>query len=464
MMSWASQGIWLLTIASIELCVLTGIVWIATTVGTRWSSANKQLLWAVTLLKPVTVLFAFILGIQLLPATDLTEQSILGDLGVAAGNLGHGAGSSGGLNSMIWLLPALFVVWAVGLFATLFGLLGGIVASWGLIRRAQDSGLKLNPSFLRGLGIRPPADVDIIVTDWATSPGSYGLWFSTVLVPSDWLPLQENGTLAPDDAVALRHVLQHELGHVRRHDGLRQFLMKLLASPFWFHPLAHFVLHRWLDVVEMEVDSRVLHDSRNDPTQYAKTLISAVKRSVPQRASAGTWFLGHSRRAAVRGLRRRLMRVLTPPQRMPWISKVTSTACAIAVLTSFPITVATVRTPDPQQEIESNEALSLMLSHPYNSKEFNRDLATLDPEQQEQVRRFFAIVQQNFTIVTSGGRVFILDLNADFLATYWPSHSLPGHDEEDMIIAGSGETLTITESDSHRDTVASEKNSPRNNP
>ncbi len=348
MSAWASQGVWLLAVASIELCVLTGVVWVATWVGRQWSSATKQLLWTAVLAKPVLVILLALIGVSFLPATGINSDEVMRGLGRALGDGGVAATDpQGGLLTAAWLPLVLLALWFIGLLASLTVLVGGVVASSGLVRRSYDCGFRLSPAFLRRLGVIAPADVDVIVTDLATSPGSHGLFRSTILLPIDWLPIQQNGRLAPDDAVALRHVLEHEIYHVRRHDGLYQFALRLIAAPLWFHPLSYLIIRKWIDVIEIAVDARVLHDGYIDRTQYAKTLISAVRRSIPSRLAAGTWFLGHSRRRAVRVLHRRLHTVLTPPKRLSHWSRIASLACAIAVLTSFPVTVVSVRTPQP---------------------------------------------------------------------------------------------------------------------
>jgi beta-lactamase regulating signal transducer with metallopeptidase domain len=338
MTTWAHQGVWFLTVASIDLCVLAAIVWIANFVGARWRPATRQLLWGVVIVKPTVVLVAAIAGASLLPVTDLSADRFLGVM--RANDLTASAAAL--LTSGELVVGGVMAIWAVGFLVSWASLLGGVVAGNRLIERAREYGLPLSPRFVRRLGIRAPADIEVIVSPDVSSPGTWGLRRGVVLVPFDWLPIQENGRIAPDDAVALRHVLQHELGHVRRRDGLRQFLLRACATPLWFHPFVYLAMRWWLEAVEASVDHCVLRDQRNDPTQYARTLIAAVRRSQPEPSAAGVWFLGQSRRSRVRSLHRRLQKVLTPAQRMPWISRVTSTGCAVAVITSLPLTMGTL--------------------------------------------------------------------------------------------------------------------------
>jgi hypothetical protein len=419
MSAWASQGVWLLAVASLELCVLTAVIWMAVSVGRQWSSATKQLLWTAALAKPVFVLVLAIFGVRFLPATGITPDEFMREVEVGlAGNAPPGAQPSG-LLAATWLPYVLLAIWGIGFLASLTVLIGGLVVSNGLVRRATEFGFRLSPEFLRRLGIVAPADVDVVVTDLATSPGSYGLLRSTVLVPPDWLPIQQNGRLAPDDAVALRHVLEHEINHVRRRDGLYQFILRLLAAPLWFHPLSYFVIRRWIDVIEMAVDARVLRDSHIDRTQYAKTLINAVRRSMPNHAAAaGTWFLGNSRRVAVRALHRRLHSVLTPPKRLSHWSRVASTACAIAVLTSFPITVVSVHSPQP---IDSNEYATAngIPTHYYWQGEVVA-YEELPPVQQRQVRLAYTAPEgQPWRVESTPARPVVSRLDPGLLMTDW---------------------------------------------
>lgn len=342
MTTWAHQGVWFLTVASIDLCVLAAVVWIANFVGARWRPATRQLLWGVVIVKPTVVLIAALAGASLLPVTSLSADRFLGAMHTNSIT----ASAAALLTSGELIVGAVMALWAVGFLFSWASLLGGLVAGNRLIDRAREYGLPLSPRFIRRLGIRAPADVEVIVSPDVTSPGAWGLRRGVVLVPFDWLPIQDNGRIAPDDAVALRHVLQHELGHVRRRDGLRQFLLRACATPLWFHPVVYLAMRWWLEAVEASVDDRVLRDRRNDPTQYAKTLIAAVRRSQPEPSAAGVWFLGQSRRSRVRSLHRRLQKVLTPAHRLPWISRVTSTGCAVAVITSLPLTMGTLHPPE----------------------------------------------------------------------------------------------------------------------
>ncbi|MCK4871423.1 MAG: M56 family metallopeptidase [Phycisphaerales bacterium] len=428
MIPWAHQGVWFLTVASIELCVLAAIVWMATTVGSRWRSSTTQFLWTAVVAKPALVIIAAVVGVHLLPATDITSQSIL--RGLAGSGLGA-LDPDGTLATTPWLAPVLLAIWAIGFIATIVALTGGMIGSWGQIRRARLAGIHLSPRFVRHLGIKPPADVDIIVTDVVRSPGSYGLWNAAVLIPTDWLPLQRNGTLGPDDAVALRHILQHELGHVRRRDGVRQLLIKLAASPFWFHPAAHFAVRRWLYAVEIAVDAGVLCDSRNDSTQYARTLLSALRRSVPHRATAGLWFLGSARRAAVRELHRRLQSVLTPHTRLGWASHVASTVCVVAIVTSFPITVTSIH--PPIERIAASPVAAALHRTTYATQQVgDTQLA------RRRSQPITASIGRYSTSLMREGRARIVSLDPAFLWTDWSALSNSAASADSQMFADNG--------------------------
>ncbi|MFG0252906.1 MAG: M56 family metallopeptidase, partial [Phycisphaerales bacterium JB038] len=359
-----------------------------------------------------------LLGISFLPATGISSDAVMRGLGTALGNGGVAATDpQGGLLTAAWLPIVLLALWFIGFLGSLTVLVGGLIASNGLVRRSYDCGFRLSPAFLRRLGIIAPAEVDVIVTDLATSPGSYGLFRSTILLPIDWLPIQQNGRLAPDDAVALRHVLEHEINHVRRHDGLYQFVLRLLAAPLWFHPLSYLIIRKWIDVIEIAVDARVLRDGYIDRTQYAKTLISAVRRSIPSRIAAGTWFLGDSRRRAVRVLHRRLHTVLTPPKKLSHWGRIASLACAIAVLTSFPVTVVSVRSAAPAQSTNAYATAHGIPTHYYWRGEVV-SYEQLPPRQQEQVRLVYASSDGRWAL-NSNVRPVLGNLDASLLLTDW---------------------------------------------
>jgi Zn-dependent protease with chaperone function len=111
----------------------------------------------------------------------------------------------------------------------------------------------------------PPA---VVVTDAVTSPFVCGLWRPVLVLPAGLL-----ATLSPD---RLRHVVLHELAHVRRGDLLWGWLPEIARLLYFFHPVAYWA--RWRVRLERELacDRLVLAVSGSDPAGYAETLLQVV--------------------------------------------------------------------------------------------------------------------------------------------------------------------------------------------
>jgi len=109
------------------------------------------------------------------------------------------------------------------------------------------------------------------------------------------------------DDEALRHVLLHELAHVKRLDGLAQALAGLVAAVHWFNPLAWYALRRLEAECETACDAAVLARlPRRRRAGYGHTLIEVAARPRPASDPLGAPVLGLSRH---RNLKRRILMI-----------------------------------------------------------------------------------------------------------------------------------------------------------
>ena len=81
-----------------------------------------------------------------------------------------------------------------------------------------------------------------------------------------------------------RAVLRHELAHWERSDLVKSLLVRLLALPQWFNPLAWLALRRFDEAAEWACDA--LAAAETPATEYAGALISIVERTVPSTCGA----------------------------------------------------------------------------------------------------------------------------------------------------------------------------------
>ncbi len=91
-------------------------------------------------------------------------------------------------------------------------------------------------------------------------PGGYEL-----LIPLRfWKGLNPTGRLA---------ILEHELAHFQRRDGLKSLAVRLLALPQWFNPLAWAAVRRFNECAEWACDRRAVGDGSQRASEYANALL-----------------------------------------------------------------------------------------------------------------------------------------------------------------------------------------------
>ena len=121
----------------------------------------------------------------------------------------------------------------------------------------------------RAAGVR--RGILLLESELVDSPAATGVFRPRIL-----LPVGATDTFRPDE---LRHFLLHEAWHLRRHDVVANWLLVLLGSAFWFHPLARLALRRIRAVREEVRDWDALASDRSSsPHTYARTLLALVER------------------------------------------------------------------------------------------------------------------------------------------------------------------------------------------
>lgn len=109
--------------------------------------------------------------------------------------------------------------------------------------------------------------VTLIRTDRVPLPVTWGFVYPTILLP---------GAAAEWPAALRRHVLLHELAHVKRGDALTQLVSQLVMALFWFNPLVWLAVRRMRAEAENACDDYVLRDGER-PSVYATSLFELVR-------------------------------------------------------------------------------------------------------------------------------------------------------------------------------------------
>jgi beta-lactamase regulating signal transducer with metallopeptidase domain len=200
-----------------------------------------------------------------------------------------------------WLVEYSLLAWLI--FATA-GLLRIAAGLWQLRKmRAECEPLDpgtLAPELAEELaGNRKLRQLEVLVSDHATVATAVGFFKPAIILPK-WL-LEEG---SPED---LKHVLLHELAHLRRWDDWTNLLQRVLKALLFFHPAIWWMerkiaLHR-----EMACDDAVLAVAAS-PRVYAESLARMAERSFLRRQLA----LAQAAVGRVHQLTVRVTRILDP--------------------------------------------------------------------------------------------------------------------------------------------------------
>lgn len=238
---------------SVQVAIVFAVVWgLDRLVAPRASAGLRGALWAAFFVKlcvppelasPISV------------ARWLETDVVLLDLATSGARSG--------------IAPWIAVVWALGAAAS------AAVAAWrlGATSRAWLRGARPAPERARGLAADLAAQVGIrrgprvLVNDAVLGPATVGAFAPAIVLP---------GRFATD-AAALEHVLLHELGHVRRRDGLRALAWTLVRCLYWFHPLVHVAARRAALVRELACDEIAARAARDGASGYRRTLLEIAR-------------------------------------------------------------------------------------------------------------------------------------------------------------------------------------------
>jgi beta-lactamase regulating signal transducer with metallopeptidase domain len=181
--------------------------------------------------------------------------------------------------------------WLLGIWAGGAALLGGyvVLTHYRLWRRVQArrplidaSVMNLLEDIKQEMGVRVP--VTLVESEEVGSPSLFGFIRPRLLLPA--------GLAQGFSREELRHVLLHELGHIKRQDILLGWLMATLQILHWFNPLVWVAFHRMRVDRELACDALALSYALPEGSQpYGRTIIKLLEgfgRSAWAPSLAGT--------------------------------------------------------------------------------------------------------------------------------------------------------------------------------
>jgi len=190
------------------------------------------------------------------------------------------------------LVPALAWIWLAGAAAAIAFILRANIRFARELRRhaiAYDDPaiLRLVEDCKRQLRIRR-RKIGIYKTDCIASPALTGIVRPKLLLPSAIVPEL--------DEQQLRHIVLHELSHLKRNDLFVNAFMQALLAFHWFNPLLYYAYFRMREDQELACDSLALSRLRIDEGRdYALTLIRLLEgwSNKPARLVHSAYLLGN---------------------------------------------------------------------------------------------------------------------------------------------------------------------------
>jgi beta-lactamase regulating signal transducer with metallopeptidase domain len=173
--------------------------------------------------------------------------------------------ASAGRSRLDAVLPAIVLLWLIGVALLQLRLIGG----WWRVRRLHRASLATTPSawqammepLAKRLGLRHL--VHVVETHAVDVPTVIGWWRPVILLPVGAL-----AGLTPGQADA---ILVHELAHIRRHDYLVNALQHVTETLLFYHPAVWWISRRMRIEREQCCDALVVQLC-GDPIDYAAAL------------------------------------------------------------------------------------------------------------------------------------------------------------------------------------------------
>lgn len=310
--AWASLGLVLteepllqrLFFASLELCVLAGVVAAVVWLGRVRSPRVTALLWLAVLVKPVVSLtVGSPLPIVLLrgsdrqlpavasvaPAAPATAQAVTAAASEsvavppapppsalsrarfarpAEAEQTPLAGAPQG-RGLPWPL-ALTAAWMAGVGLVLGRHLFDRIRLWRIVRAASPPSSRLASCYRKiagQLGVRRPPR--LLLTDRLESPALAGFLWPVIFVPS-WLAAEEN-------LRGLLWSLRHELSHWKWLDPVALAVRDAARILFYFHPVVWWAGRRLVVALELACDREIVRDPV-EADHYARELFRILER------------------------------------------------------------------------------------------------------------------------------------------------------------------------------------------
>ena len=211
------------------------------------------------------------------PAAMVSMGKASGDGAPVSGNPAAFATLAGLAETVAWG-ELLAVVYLVGAACSICFLLLGWLLVHRILRRAAPPPAWLAPRLRTWASLAGFGQVRVLVSARRCRPFCHGLLAPAIVLPGD--------LCQPEREEQLRHVVLHELAHLRQRDSRGRALFALALPVLWFHPLFWLLRARAYLAAELLADDWAA--GRSDARSYARALICLSERdSRPRTALVG---------------------------------------------------------------------------------------------------------------------------------------------------------------------------------
>ena len=160
-------------------------------------------------------------------------------------------------------IPWLFTIWLIGATA--------MITSTGILYLLFQFKSR-NIIYLPDIGYEQDiGDTKVFLSDQVTSPVTIGIFKPQIHLPDN---------LDFRDKNMVRHVLVHEMTHIKRYDNLLKLVMMLALSLHWFNPFAWILCRTLNKDIECSCDMATIDKiGAENKSDYANTLVTMAERS-----------------------------------------------------------------------------------------------------------------------------------------------------------------------------------------
>lgn len=196
------------------------------------------------------------------------------------------------------------------------------------------------------------SELPILSTDLVPSPALYGVLRPKLLIPE---PLA--GQLSNEE---LKYVILHELAHWKRKDIPVLFLITVVQSLYWFHPLVWYALYRMRQDCEVSCDGLVLSRVRPEERErYGYLLLHLLELGIRRKAAPCAACILSTEKG--QSMKRRVVMIVNYKKSSP--RRIVLTALLTAAVAMTGLTGA-VRIPASAQAVSSGAVLDRTFDTP----------------------------------------------------------------------------------------------------